>query len=88
MGRHDAYSYHSEAGRADGTPGKKHDSIPEGNLDECPVCEEEKPFVVERSGDFKGEEMCSDCLSQKRAEKEEDEASSVLDAIRNGDNNE
>ena len=85
MGRHDAYSYHSEAGRADGTPGEKHDSIPEGNLDECPVCEEQKEGVVERSGDFVGEEMCYDCLSQKREEKEEEEKREVLKKIRGED---
>ena len=85
MGRHDAYSYHSEAGRADGTPGGSDKSSREERKSLCPVCKEQKEGVVERSGDFAGEVMCYDCLSQKQEEKEEEEKRAVLKKIRGED---
>lgn len=82
------YSFHSESGMASGTPGGREKSVREEQTSKCPECGEQKPGVVERSGDFSGKTMCSDCLTQKQEEREKEEAKSVLENIRNPDGEE
>lgn len=83
MGRHDAYSYHSEAGRASGIPGEDNRLIKDDDQKStCPVCKKRKEDVVERSGSWSGEKMCSDCLDKKQEQKEQEEAKSIIDKIR------
>lgn len=73
---------------AAGTPGGREDSVREEHKSKCPECGEIKAGVVERSGNFAGETMCSDCLTQKQEEREKKEAKSVLEKIRNADGEE
>ena len=74
MGRHDAYSYHSESGTADGTPGTDGDG-PVFEEKECDECRKRKETTCSRSGSFANRELCTSCvndlqeqeLRQKRA---------------------
>lgn len=81
MGRHDAYSYHSEAGRADGTPGGK-ERNPERDENKCSRCNELSENVVERAGEFDNQLLCSSCVQALQEEKVRQKQFEVLSTIR------
>jgi len=82
MGRHDSYSYYSEAGGVQGesTPGEDRESC--RLEEECSRCGEEKSSVVERSGDFNNKLLCDECVEERQEELDRQRSRSVLDDIR------
>lgn len=82
MGRHDSYSYYSEAGGVQGesTPGEDRESRRPDKC--CSCCGEEKPSVVERSGSFSNELLCDECVEKKQNELDRQRSRSVLEDIR------
>lgn len=81
MGRHDAYSYHSESGKADGTPGQERDG-PVMSPDECEECEETKRTVFERAGSFANQFLCTSCVNTLQEEELAQRSAKALNTIR------
>ncbi len=82
MGRHDSYSYYSESGgvQGDSTPGE--DRERRAPKKKCSRCGEEKPSVVERSGNFSNNLLCDECVEERQKEIDRQRSRSVLDDIR------
>lgn len=75
--RVDSYSYHSEAGRADGVPGGEERDV-ERPENKCEECHKWKEDVVERAGSFANQSLCSSCIQTLQEEKIEQERAEVL----------
>jgi len=80
MGRIDKYSYHSESGRADGTPGAR-ERDPERLEKTCGECGESSYDVVKRAGDFSNRVLCDDCVVTLQEEKAAEQRKQVLSSI-------
>ena len=80
MGRIDKYSYHSEAGRADGTPGAR-ERDPERSKKVCDECGDASYDTVKRAGDFSNRVLCDTCLTTLQEEKTAEQRQSVLSSI-------
>lgn len=78
--RVDSYSYHSEAGRADGVPGQK-ERDPERPERKCDECHEWSEDVIDRAGDFDNQSLCSGCVQTLQEEKIEQERRDILSSI-------
>ncbi len=75
--RVDSYSYHSEAGRADGVPGSEKRN-PKREERKCEECHEVRKDVVDRAGDFSNQSLCSECIITLQEEKLARERAEVL----------
>ena len=81
MGRHDAYSYHSESGTADGTPGQEREG-PVMSEEECDECGEVKRSVVSRAGSFDNRMLCTSCVNTLQEEELSQKHAKALNTIR------
>ena len=80
MGRVGKYSFHSEAGRADGTPGAR-ERDPERSKKVCDECNDASYDTVKRAGDFSNRVLCRRCVVTLQEEKAEQKRQSVLSSI-------
>lgn len=83
MGRHDSYSYYSEAGQAASgeTPGTHPDRVRVEDKEECEMCGDLQGTVVERKGDLAGSQLCDQCAEEKQAESDRERAKAVFDDL-------
>ena len=80
MGRHDAYSYHSESGKADGTPGTERDG-PITEKRECDECGERAKDVFDRSGSFANRKLCTSCVNDLQQEELDEKRAKALNNL-------
>lgn len=84
MGRIDKYSYHSESGSADGTPGRDRDG-PKMEKNECDECGGFKKSVVKRLGGFQNRRLCTSCVNELQDEDVSQKHAQTLRTIRGDD---
>ena len=80
MGRVGKYSFHSEAGRADGTPGAR-ERDPNRSKKQCGECGELSYLSVKRAGDFSNRVLCRECVQTLQEQKTAEQQKSVLSSI-------
>ena len=81
MGRHDAYSYHSESGTADGTPGSERDG-PVKQAKQCGECNEVKEASCKRAGQFANRILCTSCVNELQEKELDEKHAQTLQTIR------